>query len=71
MKIGPKEAQRKALRERADSKGGGRSLPLADPGLISRSEPEPKGLGIPAKFDRAAYQREYMRKWRAKRKSKV
>jgi hypothetical protein len=56
--IGPKEAARRALRERE----------ALDPPDVAKIETATTEPAKPA-FDRIAYQRTYMRRWRANRKA--
>jgi len=53
-------------RNRADERAVGK---LADKDRASPNNPD--SAGLPGRFDRAAYQRDYMRKWRAKRTARL
>lgn len=72
MKIGPKEAQRRALREGTQVRGADRALAALEEVETAEVHPEAErpseaeGRG----FDRKAYQREYMRRWRKDRPKK-
>lgn len=72
-KLTDKEIQLRAMREARFSSRGGNAVPIAETAPV-RSQKASGKVGVASdpregKFDRVAYQREYMKQWRAKKKA--